>query len=64
MQNVEYKITGNKLQITVDLSEKTLAEAPPSKTGKTCLVSSTSGFTKIGELHGRQLSLSLLVASK
>lgn len=63
-QNVDYAIKGDKLIITVDLSKKTIENAPPSKSGKTCLVASTGGFTKIGDAQGKSLSLSLMVSSK
>jgi hypothetical protein len=44
MKNVETKIEGTKLIITVDLS-KTFG---PSKSGKTIIVASTEGNARIG----------------
>jgi hypothetical protein len=48
MTNVQTKIAGDKLVITVDVSEATLKAAVPSKTGKSRIVASTSGFTAVG----------------
>jgi len=45
MKNVETKIEGTKLIITVDLS-KTFG---PSKSGKTIIVASTEGNIKVGD---------------
>ena len=46
MKNVETKIEGTKLIITVDMS-KTYG---PSKSGKTIIVASTEGNVKVGEV--------------
>ena len=46
MKNVETKIEGTKLIITVDLT-KTFG---PSKSGKTIIIASTEGNTKVGEV--------------
>jgi len=46
MKNVETQVTGNKLIITVDLT-KTFG---PSKTGKTTIVASTEGFSRLSGL--------------
>jgi len=43
MKNIETKVTGTKLTITVDLS-KTFG---PSKSGKTIIIASTEGSQKI-----------------
>lgn len=40
MQNVEYRVEGNKLTIEVDLTK----DFGPSKSGKTKVVASTGGF--------------------
>ena len=42
-QNVETKVNGNILTITVDLSK----DFGPSKTGKTKIVASTGGFIEV-----------------
>jgi hypothetical protein len=47
MHNVEYKVAGDKLVITVDISQTTVGKAPDSKTGKTRLVASTGGAQRI-----------------
>lgn len=52
-QNVETKVTGNILTITVDLS-KTFG---PSKTGKTQVVASTGGFIEVAP--GKVLNLNV-----
>lgn len=43
MQNVEMKVRGNKLTITVDLS----AKGTPSSSGKTTVLASTRGNAKV-----------------
>jgi hypothetical protein len=50
MTNVQTKVQGDKLIITVDVSEALLKAAPPSKTGKSRIVASTSGFTAVGNV--------------
>ena len=40
MHNVEWKIEGDKLIVTMDISQQSVAEAPPSASGKTYLVAS------------------------
>jgi hypothetical protein len=39
-----YEVKGNKLIITVDISDAALAAAKPSASGKTRVVASTGGF--------------------
>ena len=46
MKNVETKIEGTKLIITVDMSKS----FGPSKSGKTIIVASTEGNTKVGDV--------------
>ena len=46
MKNVETKVEGTKLIITVDLT-KTFG---PSKSGKTIIIASTEGNAKVGEV--------------
>jgi len=53
---IEHK--GDKVLITVDVSADALAKAQPSKSGKTRLVATTSGFTRCGPV-----SLSLNVTA-
>lgn len=50
------KIEGKELVIRVPLLEPT-----PSKSGKTYLIGSTSGFTKVDLVHGgKQVSVSVI----
>lgn len=42
-ENVEYKVTGNKVTITIDLDHR----GPASASGKTVRVATTSGNQKI-----------------
>jgi len=64
MHNVTHVVKGDILTITVDISEKTVAAAPPSATGKTCLVGTTSGTMPISGPCGKPLSFSLNVMAK
>ena len=41
MHNVEWKVEGDKLIVTIDISKESVEEAPPSASGKTYLVAST-----------------------
>lgn len=43
MHNVTHTIEGDKLIITVDISARAIASAPPSSSGKTILVGTTGG---------------------
>lgn len=54
MENVTYKMQGNKLVIEVDLSKK----IGPSKSGKTTLIATTGGNVPI-DSKGRRLGLNL-----
>jgi hypothetical protein len=44
-RNVEVEVTGNKLTLTIDLSDKT----EPSGSGKTNIVATTQGNKQIGD---------------
>jgi hypothetical protein len=57
--NVKTEIRGDKLVLEIDISQSTLDQAPNSKSGKTRMVASTSGFTKVGPV-----SVSLNVTTK
>lgn len=46
MKNVETEVKGNKLHITVDLTQ----DFGPSKTGKTTIIASSEGNQKIGDV--------------
>lgn len=64
MENVNHKVTGDKLVIEVDLSPKAMAAARPSKTGATKLLATTSGAVPIPSNNGRAISFSLNVMLK
>lgn len=44
MANVSGETKGDKLILTIDISKESRAAAPMSKTGKTKLLATTSGF--------------------
>lgn len=48
--NMTGEIKGDKLVITIDVSPKTIAEAGPSKSGKTKLIASSKGFVQFGNV--------------
>ena len=64
MHNVEHRIEGDKLIITVGIGKAALDAAPPSGSGKTNLVGSTSGALPIPGPKGIALSYSLNVMAK
>jgi len=47
MHNVESRVEGNKLIITVDLSVAALKAAQPSASGKSRVVGTTGGFRTV-----------------
>ncbi len=55
VENVELKVSGDKLVITVDLSKP----GSPSSSGKTLLIASTRGALRID--HPRNVSVALNV---
>ncbi len=55
MQNVQTKITGSNLVITIDLAQN----LGPSKTGKNDKVASTGGNVPIGDASGAVLGLNV-----
>jgi hypothetical protein len=58
MDNVDIKVVGDKLTITVDLAKR----LGPSKSGKTQVIASTKGFVK---LTGKaEVSVGLNVVTK
>lgn len=60
MQNIETKVEGTKLTITVDLSK----DFGPSKTGKSNIVASTNGFVKVDAAVPGSISFGLNVIRK
>ena len=57
------KIEGDILTITFDVSKKALADAQPSKSGKTRVVATTNGFSNYTTPHG-QVAISLNATTK
>lgn len=62
--NVSHEVKGDKLIITVDVSAKTIASAPPSSSGKTSLVGTTGGAVNIAAPNGKPVSFALNVMAK
>lgn len=48
--NVHGEIKGDKLILTIDVSEAARKAAQPSKSGKTRVVATTSGFSRFGDV--------------
>jgi hypothetical protein len=48
--NVKGEIKGDLLILTIDVSKATKDAAQPSKSGKTKLIATTSGFTGFGDV--------------
>lgn len=48
--NIEHEIKGGKLILTIDISDKAKMAAPPSKSGKTRVIATTSGFVAMGDI--------------
>lgn len=48
--SVQGEIKGDKLILTVDVSEVARKAATPSTSGKTLVVASTRGFTRFGDI--------------
>ena len=55
MHNFDWKITGDKLVITMDISKKAIDAATPSKTGSTMLVGSTGAAMPLASDHCKNL---------
>lgn len=48
--NVKGEIKGDLLVLTIDISKATKDAAQPSKSGKTKIIATTSGFTGFGDV--------------
>lgn len=48
--NVKGEIKGDVLTLTIDVSETARQAAQPSKSGKTKILATTSGFTGFGDV--------------
>lgn len=64
MNGVDYKIEGDKLLVTIDISKAAVDKAPPSQSGKTYLVASTGAALALPSKHCRELRLQLNVTAK
>lgn len=60
MENIVMTVTGNTLTITIDLSR----DLGPSASGKTRLVASSHGATKVKRADGAEISVSLNAYTK
>lgn len=47
---IQGKMEGDKLVLTIDVSEAARKAAEPSKSGKTLILASTNGFTGFGDV--------------
>jgi hypothetical protein len=57
---VNIKVQGDKLIIEIDISKSARDNAPPSKTGKSRMVATTSGFVPVIGADGLKLSLNVI----
>jgi hypothetical protein len=64
MHNVEYKVAGGKLVITVDVGASSISAAPASKTGKTNLLATTGGAVTLPHSGGKAMTFALNVMVK
>ena len=48
--SVQGEIKGDKLILTIDVGAAARAAAAPSKSGKTMVLATTSGFTRFGDV--------------
>ena len=64
MNNVDYKLEGDVLVIKINVGKQAVQKAPPSNSGKTFLVASTSGAIAIPAQHCAEMKLSLNVMAK
>jgi hypothetical protein len=55
MHNVEWKIEGDKLIVTMDISQQSVDDAPPSASGKTHLVASTGSAMPVPSKHAKSM---------
>ena len=47
--NIEQQ--GEKIVVTIDISDAVIKSAKPSKSGKTLMVASTNGFRRVGPVQ-------------
>jgi hypothetical protein len=61
VMSVHGEIKGDKLILTIDMSQAAMEAAQPSKSGKTRVLASTNGFTRFGNV-GVSLNCTLPLA--
>jgi hypothetical protein len=64
MHNVERKIEGDSLTVTMDISQQSVADAPPSASGKTYLVASTGSAMPVPSKHAKSMTLAINLMAK
>ena len=64
MHNVECKVEGDKLIVTIDISKEAVEAAPPSASGKTYLVASTGSAMPLPSKHAKSMTLALNLMAK
>jgi len=50
MNTIKGEIKGDILTLTIDVSKASREQAAPSKSGKTLVLATTSGFTRFGDV--------------
>jgi hypothetical protein len=63
VKNIDIKVQGTKVIITMDVGPAAIAAAEPSSTGKTKLVASTQGATPI-DFKGAKLTVAVNLMAK
>jgi hypothetical protein len=64
MHNVEWKIEGDKLVVTMDISKQSIEEASPSASGKTYLVASTGSAVSVPTKNAKSLTFAINLMAK
>jgi hypothetical protein len=64
MHNVEWKVEGDKLIVTIDISKQSIEEAAPSASGKTYLVASTGSAMPMPSKDAKSLTLAINLMAK
>ena len=64
MHNIELKVEGDKLIVTMDISKQSIDEATPSASGKTYLVASTGSASPVPTKHAKSLTLAVNLMAK
>jgi hypothetical protein len=64
MHNVEWKVEGDKLIVTMDISKQSIEEAPASASGKTYLVASTGAAMPVPSRNAKSLTLAINLMAK